>query len=96
MKPYTNKLLYDKKKGGTIFNTFVSCPSVAVKRYNSYDSRGVLPDRGGYAPWKKDGVDHGGRSVEVGKGYLQEKGMDNEKNRACSGMHWESPQWEKG
>lgn len=49
-----------------------------------------LHDWGGYAPWKKDGVDHAERSVEVGKGYLQEKGMDNEKIEhvlECIGNH---------
>jgi len=38
-------LLYDKKKGGTIFKHLRIVPKRRRKRYNSHDSRGVLPGK---------------------------------------------------
>lgn len=38
-------LLYDKKKGGTLFKHLRIVPKRRRKRYNSHDSRGVLPGK---------------------------------------------------
>ena len=50
----------------------------------SFDSEVVhisvyLHDWGGYSPWKKDGIDHAERSVEVARDYLADKIVDTKK-----------------